>query len=105
MVKVSVGYPNAEEEAEILKRRAERKKDVVALETIISAETFFSMRAAVEEVYVDADVRQYMVNLASKTRSHQKVAVGVSPRGSLALLKLSRAWAAIHGRSFVLPDD
>jgi MoxR-like ATPase len=105
MVKLSIGYPNPEEEAEILKRRADRKKDVVALQAILSPETFLSMRTAVEEVYVDADVRRYMVNLAVKSRSHHKVAVGVSPRGSLALLKLSRAWAAIHGRGFVVPDD
>jgi MoxR-like ATPase len=105
MVKLSIGYPNPEEEAEILKRRAERKKDIVALQTILCPETFLSMRAAVEDVYVDADVRRYMVNLAAKTRSHRKVAVGVSPRGSLALLKLTRAWAAIQGRSFVVPDD
>jgi MoxR-like ATPase len=105
MVKLSIGYPNPEEEAEILKRRADRKKDVVALQAILSPETFLSMRTAVEEVYVDADVRRYMVNLAVKSRSHHKVAVGVSPRGSLALLKLSRAWAAIHDRGFVVPDD
>jgi len=105
MVKLSIGYPNPEEEDEILKRRAERKRDVVALQAIIGPETFLAMRAAVEEVYVDADVRRYMVNLATKSRSHHQVAVGVSPRGSLALLKLSRAWAAIQGRGFVVPDD
>jgi MoxR-like ATPase len=105
MVKLSIGYPNLEEEDEILKRRAERKKDVVALQAIISPETFLAMRAAVEEVYVDADVRRYMVDLAAKSRSHHQIAVGVSPRGSLALLKLARAWAAIQGRAFVVPDD
>jgi MoxR-like ATPase len=105
MVKLSIGYPNPEEEDEILKRRAERKKDVVALQAIISPETFLEMRAAVEGVYVDTDVRRYMVDLAAKSRSHPQVAVGVSPRGSLALLKLTRAWAAIHGRGFVMPDD
>ena len=105
MVKLSIGYPNPDEESEILKRRAERKKDLVALQAIISSETFLAMRAAVEDVYVEADVRRYMVNLAVKSRSHHQVAVGVSPRGSLALLKLSRAWAAIQGRGFVVPDD
>ena len=63
------------------------------------------MRAAVEEVYVDPDVRRYMVELATKSRHHRQVAVGVSPRGSLALLKLTRAWAAIQGRTYVVPDD
>jgi MoxR-like ATPase len=105
MVKISIGYPSPEEEDEILKRRAERKKDGVALQPIISPETFLNMRAAVEEVYVDTDVRRYMVNLVSKSRFHRQVAVGVSPRGSLALLKLTRAWAAIQGRNYVVPDD
>jgi MoxR-like ATPase len=105
MVKLSIGYPTVEEEDEILKRRAERKKDVVALQAIISSETFLAMRATVEGVYVDADVRRYMVDLAAKSRSHRQVSVGVSPRGSLALLKLTRAWAAIQGRNYVIPDD
>ena len=105
MVKLSIGYPSAEEEDEILKRRAERKKDAVALQAIISPETFLAMRATVEGVYVDADVRRYMVDLVAKSRSHRQVSVGVSPRGSLALLKLTRAWAAIEGRNYVIPDD
>jgi MoxR-like ATPase len=105
MVKLSIGYPSLEEEDEILKRRVERKKDVVALKAIISPETFLAMRATVEQVYVDPDVRRYMVTLAAKSRSHSQVAVGVSPRGSLALLKLTRARAAILGRNYVIPDD
>jgi MoxR-like ATPase len=105
MVRLSIGYPTPEEEDEILKRRADRRKDVVDLQTIISPEVFLEMRAAVEEVYVDPDVRRYMVDLAAKSRSHRQVSVGVSPRGSLALLKLSRSWAAIHGRKYVVPDD
>jgi MoxR-like ATPase len=105
IVKLSIGYPCPEEEDEILKRRAERKKDVVVLREIISPETLLAMRATVEGVYVDPDVRRYMVDLVAKSRSHHQVAVGVSPRGSLALLKLTRAWAAIQGRNFVLPDD
>jgi MoxR-like ATPase len=105
MVKLSIGYPTPEEEDEILKRRADRKTDMVPLHAVITPEVFLEMRAAVEGVYVDEDVRRYMVDLASRSRSHRQVAVGVSPRGSLALLKLSRAWAAIHGRDFVIPDD
>jgi MoxR-like ATPase len=105
MVKLSIGYPTPEEEDEILKRRAERKKDMVDLQAIISPETFLKMRAAVEGVYVHPDVRRYMVDLATYSRSHRQVAVGVSPRGSLALLKLTRAWAAIQGRTYVVPDD
>jgi MoxR-like ATPase len=105
MVKLSVGYPQPQEEEEILRRRAERKQDVVNLHAVINPEIFLAMRAAVEEVYVDPDVSRYMVALSTQTRRHRQVVVGVSPRGSLALLKLTRAWAAIQGRDFVLPDD
>jgi MoxR-like ATPase len=105
MVKLSIGYPSPDEEDEILKRRAERKEDIVDIQPIIDPETFLSMRAKAEEVFVDPDVRRYMVDLAAKSRSHRQVAVGVSPRGSLALLKLTRAWAAIQGRDYVIPDD
>ncbi len=105
MVRLSIGYPGVEEEDEILRRRAERKQDVVQLQPIISPEVFLGMRAAIEEVYVDPDVRRYIVNLADESRRHRQVVVGVSPRGSLALLKLSRAWAAMQGRDFVMPDD
>jgi MoxR-like ATPase len=105
IVKLSIGYPTPEEEDEILKRRAARQKDIVALQAILSPETFLEMRAAVEGVYVDPDVRRYMVDLAAKSRHHRQVAVGASPRGSLALLKLTRAWAAIQGRKYVVPDD
>ncbi|HEY3345290.1 MAG TPA: MoxR family ATPase [Anaerolineaceae bacterium] len=105
MVKLSIGYPKPEEEDEILRRRTDRKQDEVRLQAVINPETFLAMRATVEEVYVDADVRRYIVDLTAKTRQHRQVVVGVSPRGSLALLKLSRAWAVMEGRGYVVPDD
>ena len=105
IVKLSIGYPTPEEEDEILRRRAERRQDIVPLQAVITPETFLAMRAAVEKVYVHPDVRRYMVDLAVASRRHKEVVVGVSPRGSLALLKLARAWAAIQGRDFVIPDD
>ena len=105
MVKLAIGYPRPEEEDEILRRRAERKKDLVNLEPVVTPEVFLDMRRAVEEVYIAPDVRRYIVDLVAATRHYRQVAVGVSPRGSLALLKLARAWAAIQGRDFVVPDD
>jgi MoxR-like ATPase len=105
MVKLSIGYPSQDEEDEILKRRAERKHDEVNLQAVIKPETFLAMRATVEDVYMDPDVRRYIVDIVAASRKHRQVAVGASPRGSLALLKLSRAWAAIQGRDFVVPDD
>jgi MoxR-like ATPase len=105
LLKLSVGYPTPEEEDEILRRRAERGADEVVLQPVTTSETFLAMRAAVEAVHVDPAVRRYMVDLAGGTRAHAKVVVGTSPRGSLALLKTARAWAALEGRAYVLPDD
>jgi MoxR-like ATPase len=105
MVKLSIGYPMREEEIEILKRRTERKKDKVVLQAVITPDIFHAMQACVEDVYVDPDLQRYIVDLVAATRHHPHVVVGVSPRGSLALLKLARAWAAIQGREFVIPDD
>jgi MoxR-like ATPase len=105
IMKLAIGYPNREEEREILRRRRERKTDQVVLKAVTDAQGLLDMRAAVEEVYVETDVESYIVELAARTREHRQVAVGASPRGPLALLKLSRAWAAMQGRSYVVPDD
>jgi MoxR-like ATPase len=87
----------------IIRRR--EQNDAFDLHPVIDAAGLLEMRIAVEDVYVDPDIEQYIVDLILATRSHRQVVVGASPRGSLALVKLSRAWAAIQGRSFVLPDD
>lgn len=105
IIKLSIGYPLPDDENEILRRRSERKKDQMVLNSIINPEILLEMRETVEDVYVSPEVRNYMVELTSKSRKHPKVVVGVSPRGSIALLKLSRAWAAIQGRNFIIPDD
>ena len=105
IMKLSIGYPSAKEEQEIIKRRRERRSDALNLDTITDAAGLLEMRAAVEEVFVDPDIENYIVTVVTETRRHRKVSVGASPRGSLALLKLSRSWAALHGRSYVLPDD
>jgi MoxR-like ATPase len=105
IVRLAIGYPTPEEEDEILRRRTERRAEEVALEAVIGPEAFLAMRAAAEAVYVDPEVRRYMVDLASHTRTHRQVVVGTSPRGSLALLKLAKAWAATRRRDYVVPDD
>jgi len=79
--------------------------DVTILNSVVSPEEFAAMRALTEEVYVHPDVQRYMVELVANTRKHRQVAVGASPRASLSLLKLTRAWAVIHGRTYVVPDD
>ena len=105
IVKLSVGYPSPQEEQEILRRRRERRRDEFDLAQVMDAAQLLAMRQAVEEVHVDPDVERYIVALTAETRRRGQVAVGASPRGSLALLKLSRAWAALRGRDYVLPDD
>jgi MoxR-like ATPase len=105
MIKLSVGYPSREEEHQILHSRHERKFDHFELETITDSTELLAMRGMVEEVFIDPDIELYIVDLVQRTREHSKIAVGASPRGALALLKLARAWAAMHERNYVLPDD
>jgi MoxR-like ATPase len=105
IMKLPVGYPSQDDEQEILRRRQERRHDAFNLEQVTDAEEILTMRQAVEQVHVNPDIERYIVTLTSETRKARQVAVGASPRGSLALLKLSRAWAAMKGRDFVLPDD
>ena len=105
IAKLRIGYPKPEEELEILERRMQRMEDTVSLNAVVTPQIFLAMRQLVEKVYLHSDVGQYIVDLVVKTRNHHQVVIGASPRGSLALLKLTRAWAAIQGRDYVLPDD
>jgi len=105
MLKLKVGYPNLEEEKLILRRRRERMQDEVVLSQITRAKQIISLRESVETVHVDADLEEYIALLVSATRTDRRVAVGASPRGSLAFLKMARANAALEGREFITPDD
>jgi MoxR-like ATPase len=105
LLRTAFGYPSREHEIEVLGRRIEREVDEVELRAVIDRETLLEMQRAVEKVYVAASVREYCVDLVAATRDSQSTAVGASPRGSLALLKLARCRAALAGRDFVLPDD
>ncbi len=105
MVRLSVGYPSAEQEQEILRRRRERGADEPQLQRILGAAELLAMRQALETIFVHPDIERYIVELVQATRADGRVLVGASPRGSLALLKLSRARAALEGRDYVIPDD
>jgi MoxR-like ATPase len=105
MMKLSIGYPSLEDEQEVLRRRRARQQDAFLLEPVTDAEALLEMREVVEQVHVDEDVERYIVALVHATRGHRYAAVGASPRGSLALLKLARSWAALDGRGYVIPDD
>jgi MoxR-like ATPase len=109
IMKLSTGYPETlDGEQLIVKRRIDWKKDDPTrdLKPVISAEKFTALQEAAEnDIYIDDVVIQYIAEIVRKTRKHPQVEVGASPRGSLALLKASRALALIRGRDFVTPDD
>jgi MoxR-like ATPase len=105
MMRLQVGYPSIEQEQEILNRRRTRQSEEFVISQVVLPEQLAAARQAVETVHVDSDIERYIVQLASATRRDPRVAVGASPRGALALMKSSRAWAAIQGRNYVLPDD
>ncbi len=105
LIKLAVGYPGLEDEQEILRRRRERLQDQVEIQQVLDAESLLNMRQVVERTFVEPDLEKYIAMLVHATRGDKRIAVGSSPRGSLALLKLSRAQAVLEGRDYILPDD
>jgi MoxR-like ATPase len=105
LVRLRVGYPSSDEEEAILRARIERAADEVQLQPVVEAAELSAMQAGVERVFVAESVTRYMVALVEATRASARLQVGASPRGTLALLKLSRAHAVMDGRDYVVPDD
>jgi MoxR-like ATPase len=105
LVRISVGYPARGDEIEMLQRRLERGVDEVELEPVVDASTLVALQQALEQVHVSEAIEGYVVDIVAATRESRRLAVGASPRGSLAMLKLSRAKAALAGRDFVTPED
>jgi MoxR-like ATPase len=105
LLRVAMGYPSPADEREILVARMARGTDDVVLRPVVDGPTLLAMQAAVEEVHVAEPIVDYLVALVTATRTSPSTQVGASPRGTVALLKLSRARAALAGRDFVTPDD
>ncbi len=105
MLRTGVGYPQRDEEWEILRRRAERDTDEVLLEVIVDASELIEMQDSLELVHVSRPIGLYIVDLVTATRSHPDVEVGASPRGALALLKVARGHALMSDRDFITPED
>ncbi|MEV4665353.1 MoxR family ATPase [Micromonospora echinofusca] len=105
LLRVSFGYPEADEEWEVLRRRMARRREEAEIKPVVDAETLRAMQAALEDVVVEDSVGRYIVALTAATREHPSVLVGASPRGSLALLLLARVRAAMAGRDYVVPED
>ena len=104
LVRLSLGYPSAEEEAAMLSR-LQHKHPIDDLQPVVSAEDIIQCQQAVRSVRVDEKVNRYIVELIRQSREHPDVLLGGSPRASLALYRSSQALAAIRGQSFITPDD
>jgi MoxR-like ATPase len=105
LMRVSFGYPDRDDEWEVLRRRMDRRHEEQTLRTVTDAATLLAMQAAIETVTVDPSVSHYCVDLATATRRHQHAMIGASPRGSLALMLTARSFAVISGRDYVTPED
>ncbi|KIR65161.1 MULTISPECIES: AAA family ATPase [Micromonospora] len=105
LLRVSFGYPDGEEEWEVLRRRMGRRREEAEIAPVVDAATLRAMQVALENVVVEDSIGRYIVALTAATREHPSVLVGASPRGSLALLLLARARAVFAGRDYVVPED
>ena len=105
LLRIGIGYPSPEDEWRMVEQRVDRRTDEVEIHPIVDGPTVLSLQRALEQVYVSESIGRYMVSLVTSTRESARVQVGASPRGTLALLKLSRARAALVGRDFVTPED
>jgi len=104
LMRFSLGYPSMEEELRMLEMlRGGHPLD--SIEAVVSAEEIRGVQQAIRQVHVDAKVRRYLTEIVHNTREHEDLALGASPRASIALFRTSQALAAISGRAFVQPDD
>jgi len=104
LMQLDLGYPSETEEDEIL-LRYQRDDPMSELQPVTSAAEVLDLQRQVQDIHVSDDVRHYILQVVRATRDHQAVALGVSPRGSLALFKASQALAALRGRNYVIPSD
>jgi len=105
LVRLQLGYPTRTEEVEIMRRRMTRGQEDVVLDPAVDSNTVLDLQKTVEGIHVDDDVLGYIADIVQATRTQRQIEIGASPRGSLAIFKLSRARAVFHGRDYVIPDD
>ena len=103
-MKISMGYPTPEDEMDIVMAR-KTEDPAKKITPVANAQIISALRETVRNITVDEEICRYIVTLVANTRSHAKVALGASPRASLALMHISQAYAFLHGRSFVIPED
>ncbi|SFG54848.1 MoxR-like ATPase [Halobacillus alkaliphilus] len=104
LLKMKMGYPTASQEMEMLSRTS-GGHPINEISSVITRDELVSLQKEVEEVYVDTTVNRYIIDLVTGTRKHEGVYLGVSPRGSISLMKAAKAYAFVHDRDYVVPDD
>lgn len=104
LLKMEMGYPTAKQEMEMLARTSS-SHPIEEISAVITREELVGLQQETAQVYVDRSVNRYIVDLVTGTREHEGVYLGVSPRGSISLMKASKAYAFVHDRDYVLPDD
>ena len=105
LLRLGVGYPSRDEEWQLVENRLARRTDEIELQQVLDRKRLLDLQVALEQVHVSSSVGFYMVDLVTATRRNGRVQVGSSPRGTLALMKLSRGRAALQGRDYVIPED
>ena len=104
LLKLTMGYPSFDEEIEVL-NRYENSHPIQKAASVLSIADLTALQTEVKKVYVDSSVKRYIVDIATRTRNHHSIALGSSPRGSIALMKAAKSYAFIHHRDYVVPDD
>jgi MoxR-like ATPase len=104
LIRLSLGYPAEDDEIQIL-RNLRKRHPIESVEQVVDGTELLPLHDAVSDVHVDPSLERYILALVGATRTHPDLALGASPRGSLALYKTAQAWAALRGRDYVIPDD
>lgn len=104
MIKLSMGYPDFNEEVSILKSKF-NSNPLDTINPVVTPSILLSIQEYISEIYVDDKIYEYIVSLSNATRNHPMIKLGISPRGTLALMQLSKGIAAAMGRDYVIPDD
>lgn len=103
-MKISMGYPTASEESEILDRN-ENENPIIRIAAALSTDDIIALQEQVKKVRASQNVKDYIISVANASRSDEGIKLGVSPRGSIALYKSAKAWAFMDGRDFITPQD
>lgn len=104
LLKMRMGYPEKDEEVEVL-NRVQKISPIEEIESVIGLVELRDLQSQVKNIHVDVTIKGYIVEIANQTRNHESIYMGVSPRGSIALMKAAQAYAFMYGRDYVLPDD